>query len=103
MTYLAHVNQCIRQAIGARDQFVSFGQNIGAGSHLSGLTRNLPRSDRHRVINMPNCENGQVGFGFGLITYMVLTLPLVVWSSWTSLSQIPDELIDSSSSSPLAP
>lgn len=31
----------------------------------------------------------------GLIAaYMVLTLPLVVWSAWTSLSQIPDELIE---------
>jgi multiple sugar transport system permease protein len=31
----------------------------------------------------------------GLIAaYMVLTLPLVVWSSWTSLSQIPNELIE---------
>ena len=26
--------------------------------------------------------------------YMVLTLPFVVWSSWTSMSQIPDALID---------
>ncbi len=33
----------------------------------------------------------------GLIAaYMVLTLPMVVWSSWTSLSQIPDELIEAS-------
>ncbi len=33
----------------------------------------------------------------GLIAaYMVLTLPLVVWSSWTSLAQIPDELIEAS-------
>lgn len=33
----------------------------------------------------------------GLIAaYMVLTLPFVVWSSWTSLSQIPDELIEAS-------
>lgn len=32
---------------------------------------------------------------WGLIAaYMVLTLPLVVWSSWTSLSQIPDDLIE---------
>lgn len=31
----------------------------------------------------------------GLIAaYMVLTLPLVVWSSWTSMAQIPDELIE---------
>ena len=28
--------------------------------------------------------------------YMVLTLPMVVWSSWTSLAQIPDELIEAS-------
>jgi pyruvate/2-oxoglutarate/acetoin dehydrogenase E1 component len=67
MSYLAHVNGRIGQAIGRRHRFVSFGQNIAAGSHLSGLTRNLPRSDRHRVINMPNCENGLVGFGFGLM------------------------------------
>lgn len=26
--------------------------------------------------------------------YMVLTLPLVVWSTWTSMAQIPDELIE---------
>ena len=33
----------------------------------------------------------------GLIAaYMVLTLPFVVWSSWTSLAQIPDELIEAS-------
>lgn len=32
---------------------------------------------------------------WGLIgAYMVLTLPLVVWSSWTSLAQIPDELVE---------
>jgi pyruvate/2-oxoglutarate/acetoin dehydrogenase E1 component len=67
MSYLAHVNGRIGHAISRRDRFVSFGQNIAAGSHLSGLTRNLPRSDRHRVINMPNCENGLVGFGFGLM------------------------------------
>ena len=31
----------------------------------------------------------------GLIAaYMVLTLPLVVWSTWTSMSQIPNELIE---------
>ncbi|MCF8516654.1 MAG: carbohydrate ABC transporter permease [Rhodobacteraceae bacterium] len=28
--------------------------------------------------------------------YLVLTLPMVVWSSWTSLSQIPNELIEAS-------
>ena len=67
MTYLSHVNAAIRRAIEAEPGFVSFGQNIGAGSHLSGLTRNLPKGDRHRVINTPNCENAQVGFGFGLM------------------------------------
>ncbi len=67
MTYLAHVNGRIRQVIGKHGRFVSFGQNIGAGSHLAGLTRSLPRSDDQRVVNMPNCENGLIGFGFGLM------------------------------------
>ena len=67
MTYLAHVNGKMRETIGGHERFISFGQNIGAGSHLSGLTRNLPRDDRHWVVNMPNCENGLVGFGFGLM------------------------------------
>ena len=29
------------------------------------------------------------------IAYMTLTMPLVVWSMWTTFSQIPDELIES--------
>lgn len=67
MTFLGHVNRRICETISHHDDFISFGQNIGAGSHLSGLTRNLPQDDRHLVINMPNCENGLVGFGFGLM------------------------------------
>lgn len=31
-----------------------------------------------------------------IVTYMVLTLPLVIWSVWTSMSQVPDELIEAS-------
>ena len=67
MSYLAHVNGRIREAIGKRKRFISFGQNIGAGSHLSGLTRGLPRDDDHWIVNTPNCENGLVGLGFGLM------------------------------------
>lgn len=38
---------------------------------------------------------GLIDTWYGLIAaYMVLTLPLVVWSSWTSMSQIPNELIE---------
>lgn len=67
MNYLTHVNNCITRTIATRDRFVSFGQNIAAGSHLSGLTRNLPRDTDHHVINTPNCENALTGFGFGLM------------------------------------
>lgn len=34
---------------------------------------------------------------FGLIAaYLILALPFVVWSTWTSMAQIPDELIEAS-------
>ncbi|MEP1538222.1 MAG: carbohydrate ABC transporter permease [Paracoccaceae bacterium] len=40
---------------------------------------------------------GLIDTWFGLIAaYMVLTLPLVVWSSWTSMAQVPNELIEAS-------
>ncbi|MFC2005198.1 hypothetical protein ACFLUY_03125 [Chloroflexota bacterium] len=44
-----------------------FGQNIAAGSCLSGLTRNLKVQKGGLIINTPNCENTQCGIGFGLM------------------------------------
>jgi pyruvate dehydrogenase E1 component beta subunit len=44
-----------------------FGQNIAAGSCISGLTRGLKSREGHHALNTPNCENTLVGTGFGLM------------------------------------
>ena len=45
-----------------------FGQNINAGSCLSGLTRGLSGPNNNiTVLNTPNSENCLVGVGFGLM------------------------------------
>lgn len=66
-TYVEHLNARLVEAVARHDSFVAFGQNIDAGSRLSGLTRGLPCHGRHRVINTPNVENTLVGVGFGLM------------------------------------
>jgi len=67
MTYVESINAAIRDRIDRADRLVCFGQNITAGSCLSGLTRNLPRRAGIELIDTPNCENALVGFGFGMM------------------------------------
>ena len=67
MKYIEFVNKCISQTILESEQVVLFGQNINAGSCLSGLTRDLKLKKEDHIINTPNCENSQVGIGFGLM------------------------------------
>ncbi len=67
MKYVEFVNKKLSQKILESKRVVLFGQNISAGSCLSGLTRNLQVKKRDYVINTPNCENAQCGIGFGLM------------------------------------
>lgn len=67
MKYIEFVNKSISQKILESERVVLFGQNISAGSCLSGLTRNLQVKKRDYLINTPNCENTQCGVGFGLM------------------------------------
>ena len=67
MKYIEFVNKSISQKILESERVVLFGQNISAGSCLSGLTRNLQVKKGDYVINTPNCENTQCGVGFGLM------------------------------------
>lgn len=66
MTYVSHLNGLIRDAIATADNPVVFGQNVAAGSCLSGLTRGIDHTAA-QVINTPNLENTLVGTGFGLM------------------------------------
>ncbi len=66
MTYVSHLNGLIRDAVAATRNSVVFGQNVSAGSCLSGLTRGIDATNAC-VINTPNLENTLVGTGFGLM------------------------------------
>ena len=53
MTYYEFINQLIREKVFETQNIVLFGQNIDAGSCLSGLTRNLKVQDNSLIINTP--------------------------------------------------
>lgn len=68
MNYIAHVNAELKRILGATSRpTVLFGQNVAAGSCLSGVTPGLRTGGNLRVLNTPNIENTLVGAGFGLM------------------------------------
>lgn len=67
MKFIQHVNALIAEKTAETPGLVLFGQNIAAGSHLSGLTKGLAVGDGGRIINTPNSENTLTGIGFGLM------------------------------------
>lgn len=67
MRYVDFINRIIVDKVLESERIVLFGQNISAGSCLSGLTRNLKVNKNGLIINTPNCENTLCGIGFGLM------------------------------------
>lgn len=65
MTYVQYLNKIIREKIATTSPLIVFGQNISAGSCLSGLSKGLESGPARLIINTPNCENSLVGIGFG--------------------------------------
>ena len=61
------VNLTIKELVKEKENIVLYGQNINAGSCLSGLTRGLADNTRGLTLNTPNAENTLVGVGFGLM------------------------------------
>lgn len=51
----------------ATEKLVVFGQNIAAGSHLSGLTKGIKVGKNGLIINATNSENTLAGLGFGMM------------------------------------
>lgn len=74
MKYLEHINQLIKTKVFEADNLVIFGQNVSAGSCLSGLTKNLKVKENSLIINTPNCENTLCGIGFGLMLNKVSSI-----------------------------
>jgi pyruvate dehydrogenase E1 component beta subunit len=67
MKYVEFINSAIKAKVSQEDGIALFGQNISAGSCLSGLTRNLKLKEGSLIVNTPNCENSLCGIGFGLM------------------------------------
>lgn len=66
MKYVEFVNGLIRKRVLETEHIVLYGQNIAAGSCLSGLTKNL-NVKKGLIINTQNSENTLCGVGFGLM------------------------------------
>ena len=67
MKYVQYINSLIKEQVENQSDIVLFGQNIDAGSSLSGLSRGLSVKDNGLIINTQNSENLLVGVGFGLM------------------------------------
>lgn len=67
MKYVNYINSLIQEAIKDESKLILFGQNIDAGSSLSGLTKGLSIQNDGLIINTQNSENSLVGVGFGLM------------------------------------
>lgn len=67
MKYVEFINSLIKERVKNQSEIVLFGQNIDAGSSLSGLTRGLSLKNNSLILNTQNSENLLVGVGFGMM------------------------------------
>lgn len=74
MKYIEYINELIKNRVLNEDNLVIFGQNVSAGSCLSGLTKNIKVKENSFIINTPNCENTLCGIGFGLMLNKVSSI-----------------------------
>jgi pyruvate dehydrogenase E1 component beta subunit len=65
MKYVEFINETVKAKVLEPEHILLFGQNISAGSCISGFTRGLKVRPGGRIINTPNCENTLCGIGFG--------------------------------------
>ena len=65
-SFVQYINSRIKVRFGAGKNVV-FGQNIVAGSRISGLGSGLDELDSIVAINTPNVENSLMGFGLGMM------------------------------------
>lgn len=65
--YIQYINEAIVKKTETTDRIVLYGQNIAAGSCLSGLTRGLKVGPGGLIINSTNSESTLAGLGFGMM------------------------------------
>lgn len=67
MKYVEFINLLIKEQVENKSEIILFGQNINAGSSLSGLTKGFKLKNDSLIINTQNSENLLVGLGFGMM------------------------------------
>ena len=77
ISFTQYVNKKIRDQFSNYNDSVIFGQNIVAGSRISGLGSQLEEINGVRAINSINSENSLMGFGLGLALSGMPTLFLM--------------------------
>jgi pyruvate/2-oxoglutarate/acetoin dehydrogenase E1 component len=77
ISFTQYVNRKIRDQFSGYQDSVIFGQNIVAGSRISGLGSQLENINGVRAINSTNSENSLMGFGLGLALSGIPTLFLM--------------------------
>ena len=77
MKYIQYINELIAKKTAATEGLVLYGQNIAAGSHLSGLTKGLKVGKGGLIINATNSENTLAGLGFGMMLNNVSSIFLM--------------------------
>ena len=65
-TYTTYVNFKIKELFGKFNNSIIFGQNIIAGSRVSGIGADFENIKNCTAINTTNSENSLIGMGFGL-------------------------------------
>ncbi len=77
ISFTHYVNKKIRDQFSKYDDSVIYGQNVVAGSRISGLGSQLENISGVRAINSTNSENSLMGFGLGLALSAIPTLFLM--------------------------
>mgnify|MGYP001179093787 FL=1 len=68
MKFVQYLNQILKEELSGFDnKVVTYGQNVHAGSCLSGLTRDISSIENVVPSNSQNSENMLVGKGFGMM------------------------------------
>lgn len=67
MKYIEYINSQLQKETAVRENLVIFGQNVAAGSHISGMTKNLRVGPGGLILNVTNSENTLANLGFGMM------------------------------------
>ncbi len=65
--FTEHINTRMQELLRTKSHAVVFGQNVFAGSRISGLGKNLETIPGVKAMNTPNIENSLMATGMGLL------------------------------------